>query len=332
MAARIVGLGHYHPGEKIDNSFFDSLDIGSDAGWVKDRTGIGKRHSVLKKEDIIALKTGAKSLKDLRAEDKVMSLAHMAEESYKVLRQRILGDFSSVDALICGTSIPDFDIPANACAIAARLNLSCPSFDVNSACSSFVVNLHVAKSLIEAGSHSEVAIFNPERYSIRINYEDRNSAILFGDGCSSALVTDKELPGLIIKDTLIQSDPSNYLKVKVPDGECFSQQGHAVQKFAITKTIECSKKVLERNNLEPKDLSYFAGHQANLRMVESAATKLGIPKERHLYNVDTFGNQGSAGAPSVLSIHWDKFKKGDLIMVSVVGSGLTWGSALLEMA
>ena len=97
-----------------------------------------------------------------------------------------------------------------------------------------------------------------------------------------------------------------------------------------SRTIDITRRILERNGLTPEDISWFTGHQANLRMVESAANRLGIPSEKHLYNVHKFGNQGAAGAPSVLSQNWEKFKPGDLVAVSVVGSGLTWASALLR--
>lgn len=327
---RILALGHFHPGNKIPNEFFDRLDIGSDANWVEDRTGIQSRHSVLSEKDIEELKSQTTTLRKLRSEGKVMGIAEMAKSAWEVLRPRISDSLPEIDALICGTSIPDFDIPANACTISSVLDLQCPSFDVNSACSSFVVNLHVARGLIHSGQHKNIAIFNPERYSLRIDYTDRNSAILFGDGCSSALVSSENTEGLEVIDTMVRSDPAKYDTVKIPDGGTFSQIGHAVQKFAITRTIESSKELLERNNLKPEDLSFFAGHQANLRMVESAASRLGIPREKHLFNVDICGNQGSAGAPAVLSMNWNRFKPGDLILVSVVGSGLTWGAALFR--
>lgn len=326
-------LGHFHPEHRIENEFFDSLEIDSDAHWVMDRTGIKSRHSVISKDDILALRYGRTTLERLRAEGKVMPISEMAYQAWQVLEQRLPGSDpkGDIDTLICGTSVPDFDIPANACTIAARMGLSCPAFDANSACSSFVVDLHLASAMLRSGMHRKIAIFNPERYSLRMNYEDKNSCVLFGDGCSTALVEwamDGE--GLELLDTYIDSDPSGYDLVKIPDGDVFSQNGKAVQKFAITRTIEATEKILERNGLEPADVRYFTGHQANLRMVASAAARLGLDEEKHLFNVDEMGNQGSAGAPSVLSMNWHRFKKGDIIVMAVVGSGLTWGSALFR--
>ena len=327
----IAGMGHFHPPHRLENSFFDSLEIGSEGPWVEERTGIKARCSVLSADHLRDLRHERLTLQDLRRDNQVMSIADMSEQAWQRLWQNSNTEPDEPDAVICGTSIPDFDIPANACTISERLKWAHPSFDVNSACSSFVVNLHVAKGLISSGQHQSIAIFNPERYSLRINYQDKGSAVLFGDGCAASLITNKTgATGLKVVDTLIESDPSNFETVKIPDGGHFSQKGAAVQKFAIKRTIQSTAKILERNNLTPDNLAYFAGHQANLRMVESAAKKLGISQERHLYNVDQFGNQGASGAPCVLSMNWHRFRPGDYIAIAVVGSGLTWGACLLQ--
>ncbi len=331
-ATYIHALGHYHPENVLENSFFDELDIGSQGDWVEERTGIQARRSVLQKDDIRALRSGDSTLEKLRAEGKVLPISDMAERAWVVLKERYPElKVSQIDALICGTSIPDYAIPANGSTIAARLGLGCLAFDANSACSSFVLDLHLARSLIASEAHKKIAIFNPERYSLRVDFRDRNSCILFGDGCAAALVSSVAKPGsLKVIDTLIASDPAGYDLVKIPEHGLFSQNGKAVQKFAITKTIEATEQILARNNLAPSDIQYFTGHQANLRMVTSAADRLGISPDRHLHNVAQLGNQGAAGAPAVLSMHWDLFKPGDLIVLAVVGSGLTWGSALLQ--
>lgn len=328
----IHALGHYHPENVLENSFFDELDIGSSGDWVEERTGIRERRSVLAKDDIRALRSGDATLEDLRAAGKVMSIPEMSEKAWKVLCARYPEvDTKKIDALVCGTSIPDFAIPAHGSTIAARLGLQCVAFDANSACSSFVLDLHLARSMIASEAHKKIAIFNPERYSLRVDFRDRNSCILFGDGCAAALVSSEARPGSIkVIDTLIASDPSGYDLVKIPEGGHFSQNGKAVQKFAITRTIEATEEILARNRLAPSDVRYFTGHQANLRMVTSAADRLGLSADRHLHNVAQLGNQGAAGAPAVLSMNWELFKPGDLIVLAVVGSGLTWGSALLQ--
>lgn len=330
--AYVHALGHFHPETVLDNMFFDELGIGSDHNWIEERTGILSRRSVLSKSVIQALRHGQTTLDKLRAEGEVMSIAEMSKQAWSCLRERYTDlQTNEIDALICGTSVPDYDIPANGSTIAAHLGLNCLAFDANSACSSFVLDLHLARQMIRSGAHNKIAVFNPERYSLRMDFTDRNSCILFGDGCSAAVVSNEARPGsLRVIDTVVMSDPAGYDFVKIPDGHFFTQNGKAVQKFAITRTIEVTQQILQKNNLNPQDISYFTGHQANLRMVTSAADRLGITTDRHLHNVEHLGNQGAAGAPSVLSINWDRFQKGDLIVLAVVGSGLTWGACLLE--
>ena len=330
-SAYIHGMGHYHPQTVLDNDFFDALNIGSDAAWVEERTGIVSRRSVLAPEDILAMKEGRLSLQDIRDAGGIESLASISKQAWQHLKER-QPNIENPRLLICGTSVPDYYIPANACTIAKEIGIQATAFDANSACSSFVVDIHLARSLIASGQHESIAIFNPERYSARVDFNDKNSCVLFGDGAACAYISNEPKEGsLKVLDTVLASDPEGCDHVKIPDEGYFSQNGRAVQKFAISRTIEVTRATLDRNRLSPDDIQYFIGHQANLRMISSAAERLGIPAEKHLYNVDHYGNQGAAGAPAVLSMNWQRFKKGDRIMVAVVGSGLTWGGCLLEV-
>lgn len=328
----VTAMGHFHPDNHLENAFFDQLGIESDAHWVVERTGIESRTSVLAREDIVALRHGHKDLTTLRKENRVTSAAELGLQAWRNMNKRFPKTAANdVDALICGTSVPDFDIPANACAVAGKIGLNCLAFDANSACSSFVTDLHVARGLLGTGVHKKVAIVNPERYSLRMDYADKRTCILFGDGCATAVIESApDAVGLEVLDTIVASDPGKFDLITIGDNDVFQQNGKAVQKFAITKTIEITKEILAKNGLTTSDLAYFMGHQANLRMVSSVAERLGVPPDRHLYNVDQLGNQGAAGAPAVLSMNWDKFKKGDLIVMAVVGSGLTWGAALFR--
>lgn len=328
----ITAMGHYHPENNLPNSFFDGLDIDSDANWVYERTGIESRRTVLQPEEIVALRREQTTIHELRKTGRIAPLADLAGKAWECLKDRATpAAAENIDLLVCGTSVPDFDIPANACSIAAKIGVECVSFDVNSACSSFVTNLHVARGLLQSGVHHKAAIFNPERYSLRMDYRDKRTCILFGDGCSAALVdTTEGAKGLELIDTVLHSEPSKYDLITIPVDGYFDQNGKAVQKFAITRTIDITKEILERNGLAPANLTYFAGHQANLRMVASAADRLGLRPEQHLFNVDKLGNQGAAGAPAVLSMNWSKFQPGDLVAIAVVGSGLTWGAALFQ--
>ena len=341
----IVGMGAFAAPTVIDNSFFAELGMDTNAEWITERVGIRSRRSVLSREAITELMAGRTTLSELRRSGRLLSLAQMCEPAWRQATQRAgtMGKAAAeIDCVIAGLSIPDYEIPANACAIAAHLDLKAAAFDVNSACSSFVVDLHVARALLATGQARNLAIFNPERYTTRLDFHDRSSAILFGDGATATILAAKapesgaatpERPphrGLRVVDTLIHSDPSGHELVRIAVGEHFQQNGRAVQKFAVTSTVATVQELLARQGLTAQDLRYFVGHQANLRMLMSAADKLGITPEQHLYNVDRLGNQGAAGAPSVLTEHWDRFRPGDWLAVAVVGAGLTWGGALLR--
>lgn len=328
----VTGLGHWVPDHVIDNDFFDSLDIGSSASWIEDRVGIKQRRSVLPASIILALRRGELAREELARTNALLPLAKMCVEPWaKAHAQAQLGMRGlSVDHVLCGTSVPDYAIPANACAIAAELGISAAAFDVNSACSSFVVNLHAARGLLSSGMAERIAIFNPERYSTRMDFADRSASVLFGDGATCAIVERGIGHGLQVVDTVVHSDPTGYRHVLIPDGGLFSQNGHAVQKFAVTRTVQVAREILERHALVADDVRFFIGHQANLRMLVSACDKLGIKPEQHAHNVERFGNQGAAGAPSVLTEIYSQIQPGDRILIAVVGSGLTWGAALLQ--
>jgi len=135
---------------------------------------------------------------------------------------------------------------------------------------------------------------------------------------------------LEVIDTMVESAPSGWEHIIMPDGKTFYQNGAAVQKFAVTKTIAAAQDILARNHLSTSQAQWYIGHQANYRMLTSAMEKLGVNQDCHLYNVVDKGNQGAAGAPSVLSQNWERYKSGDYIVMAVVGAGLTWGSMLLR--
>jgi 3-oxoacyl-[acyl-carrier-protein] synthase-3 len=328
----ILSMGHYWPETVVPNSLFDQLDIGSEGEWIWDRVGIRERRSVLKLEQIKDLRFGRTTREQLKDSGAIESIASMSEKAWAVAMARTSLVLDSVDTVIAGTSVPDDDIPASACAVAAQLGMErVRAFDVNSACSSFVVQCHVMRSLMATKATTIGAIFCAERFSTRLDYSDRRNSILFGDA-SIALVAsaDPKSGSLQVIDTMVESAPSGLEHIKMSDSKCFYQNGAAVQKFAVTKTIASANDILTRNNLKPSDAQWFIGHQANYRMLASAMEKLGVPPEKHLFNVVDRGNQGGAGAPAVLSQNWDKYQKGDYIVIAVVGAGLTWGSMLLR--
>ncbi|MDD9951759.1 MAG: ketoacyl-ACP synthase III [Zetaproteobacteria bacterium] len=328
----ITGMGFAHPRHQITNTFFEGLGIDASAAWIDARTGILNRYSVLSETQLRRLRRGEETAHTLRQKGEVPTIADLAAQAWNELsgRQPSFEQYTP-DLLICGTSVPDTFIPSNASLIADRLGWSSVVMDCNTACSSFVTNVQIAHGLMAAGAYTEIAIANPERYTLHLDYSDRRSSFLFGDGAALTVCSaEPNARGLQLVDIIVESDPSGHGLVQIPVHGTFDQNGSRVQKFAIGKTLEVSRKLLAKQDLDVRDIHYFIGHQANLRMLRTACEKLGVSESSHLYNVDTHGNQGGAGAAIVLASHWHRFQPGDLILVAVVGSGLTWGAALFR--
>lgn len=331
----LTAMGHYVPENVLDNNFFDSLNIGSDAQWIVDRVGVQERRSILRPEEIRALRFGDTTRDDLVQAGRIMTFGQMGAKAWGLAMER--SGLHTADlhagAVIGGTSVPDSDIPSHACYAARDSKLKTGfAFDTNSACSTFAVQLQTMRGAFAIGSATTGAIFGAERYTSRVDYSDRKGCILFGDSAYAAYVESAPRGKCLeIIDTMVESSPEGADTIRMLDGKSFEQDGKAVQKFAILKTVSAAQAIMERNNLRVEDVDWFIGHQANLRMLVSAAQRLGFDSEKHLYNVDFFGNQGGAGAPVTLSQNWDKFRHGDTIVISVVGSGLTWGSVLFRV-
>ncbi|MEY4631315.1 MAG: hypothetical protein RIQ81_1435 [Pseudomonadota bacterium] len=331
----ITAFGHFVPANVIDNEFFGTLDIGSDGQWIVDRVGIRERRSILTTAELRALRRREITRDDLWAAGRIMTFGKMAASAWEHGMSRAgrrTADLHA-DAVIGGTSVPDSDIPSHACYAARDSGLSTGfAYDTNSACSTFVVQLHTMRGLFASGSARTGAIFGAERYTTRVDYADRKSCILFGDSSYAAFIeASPNGKCLEVIDTFVESSPEGADTIRMLDGKPFEQDGQAVQKFAILKTVAAAQAMLERNKLSVSEIDWFVGHQANLRMLSSAAQRLGLAPEQHLFNVDTHGNQGGAGAPVSLSQNWDRLRPGQHVVMSVVGSGLTWGSALFKV-
>ncbi len=328
---KIVAMGDYTPNNVVDNNFLANLDIGTDSEWIESRVGIRERRSVLDLDLIKKLRSQVTDRVQLRQAGLIESLASMVGKARNKIKN--IDDLDqNIGLLLHAGSTPDYEAPANACSIAKEAGFDqVLALDFNSACSSFVVGLKLAEALHQQNPSQSIALSVSEKYTTRVDYADRNACILFGDAATySVLSPDDQLSGFRILDTAEAANNFKWESVAMPSGEFFGQDGKVVQRFAVSKTIEIAQKILERNKLSTTDITYFVGHQANLRMLKLAATKLGFSEQQHLYAVDLFGNVGAAGAPLVLSQNWSKFKPGDKVVVSVVGAGLTWAAALLE--
>jgi len=322
----IHSLAHFHPDNAIDNKFLEDLDIGTNNDWIMERVGIRSRRTVLSLDYIKETKNC-----DPRAAAEA-SLFSNATTGKLAAEQAIKNAGLSKDQIgmvIAGGCSPQTLTPAEACTIAAELEIEVNAFDVNSACSSFGSQINFL-SMMNPGALPEfVLLISPENNTRSIDYSDRASAVLWGDGTSAAVVSTRVPSNAKVVFNTLNSSPKGWDKVTIPRMGFFSQEGATVQSFAIKRTVNCYREI-EQKYKETRP--YFIGHQANLVMLQSVCTRCDIPDENHFYNVRDYGNTGAAGAPTVLSQNWQKFKKGDTLALIVVGAGLTWASMAIEFS
>lgn len=322
----IHGVGHFHPENIIDNAFLENLDIGTSNQWIMERVGINKRHTVLPLDYISTTRN-----EDPRAAVDAITFTNAKTAAKAAQAALAMADLkpSDIGLVLCGGCAPDTVTPAESCVAAAEIGIDAPCFDLNSACSSFGAHIHFLLSMKENALPDYVLILSPENNTKTINYSDRNTAVLWGDGTSAAILSTKIPSTARIQMSTIESSPSGWDKVVIPRLGHFSQQGKTVQSFAIKRTVRCFKHI-KQHFAESGCRVFYIGHQANMRMLESAIMRTEIEPEHHLFNVSEFGNTGAAGAPIVLSQNWNKFKNGDVVGIAVVGAGLTWSSLAIE--
>lgn len=316
------GAGHFHPENILDNAFFENLGIETNEQWILERVGIQQRRTVLDLDYIKQTHNKDHS----QAEQHVQyTLAQTAVPAVEMALERAGITAGDVGMVIASTCAGDHLVPALAGLIAAEVGIEqTPCVDLSSACSSFATHLHFIDAMAEDKCPDYVLLVQAENWTKSTDYSDRRTCVLIGDATAATVVSKKHRSNIRLTQTTLTSDPQNWNKVKIPAFSHFSQDGPAVQKFAIKKTIETFRK-LQQSIDTPLNQHYFISHQANLTMLQSVCKKLEIPNEKHLYNVDKYGNCAAAGAPSVLSQNWQRFKAGDHLTLVVVGAGLTWG-------
>lgn len=323
------GLGHFHPENVIDNHFLESLDIGTNEEWILERVGIRERRTVLPldylRETRNADPRGAQ-------EAALYSNAETGRRASVLALERAGISADAIGMVVAGGCSPDMAIPAEAATIAAALGIEAPAFDLNSACSSFGAQLHLLGQMGALPDY--VLVVNPENTTRVVDYSDRSTAVLWGDGTSAAVISTKIPSRLRVFGTTLDSSPAGWGEVTIPRLGHFAQRGSAVQRFAIKTSLTC----LEGRLPQMRDRVAaaggrlrFIGHQANLLMLESVTRRAGIAEDEHWHNVERRGNTGAAGAPTVLSEHWDELSKGDGVVMAVVGSGLTWAALNIEV-
>lgn len=326
--AKITALGCYAPPDVLTNADMERMVNTSDK-WIVDRTGIRERHI---------------APKDMATSDLAVEAARQA------LEQRGI-EASTLDAIIVCTVTPDMLFPSTACLVQDRLGAKGAwGFDLVAACSGFLYGLTTAAHLVGGGSHRRVLVIGADTMSRIINYKDRSTCVLFGDGAGAMIVepaaADDEL-GFLGFLNEIDGSGGDYLKMpaggsRIPashesidqDLHYVHQDGAQVFKYAVRKMFETSRDLLERSNIKPEDVSILIPHQANRRIISAAAERLGIPCEKVLINIDKYGNTTGGTIPLATrdAIAQGRLKKGDLVLFAAVGAGFTVGANLWRWA
>lgn len=318
--SRIAGTGSYLPEKVLTNHDLEKMMETSDA-WIQERTGIKRRH--------IAAEDEATSDLALAAASQALEMAGIGAED--------------VNLIIIATTTPDKVFPGTACIVQRRLGIrGCGAFDIQAACSGFVYGLDLADRYIRTGAAKNVLVIGAETLSRLTNWEDRTTAVLFGDGAGAVVLQEADEPGII--STHIHADGQYEDLLQVPQGisqgyditragEAFIQMnGNAVFRRAVATLDSIARETLDRNGIDKHDLDWFVPHQANMRIITAAAKKLDMPMERVIVTVAEHANTSAASIPLALdvAVRDGRIKRGELLLFEAFGAGFTWGSALLR--
>ena len=317
MFSRIIGTGSYLPEKVITNDDL-ARTVNTSDEWIRTRTGIRSRHVAAEGQ---------------LASDLALPAAQRALQSAGV-------DAADIDLIIVATTTPDIIFPSTACILQSKLGVAgCPAFDVQAVCSGFVYALTIADLFIRSGQAKHVLVVGTEVYSRILDWSDRGTCILFGDGAGAVIVAASENPGILA--TKLHADGSYKEMLCVPGsvnggkvwGSPFvHMDGGSVFKFAVRVFEEGAIEVLEAAGLTVSDLDWFIPHQANIRIMEATAKKLGLPKEKLIATVHHHGNTSAASIPLALdeAVGDGRIHPGQTLLLEGVGGGFTWGAVLLR--
>jgi len=325
VTAAITAVGGYVPEYVLTNKELEKM-VDTNDEWIRTRTGIEERR---------ILKGEGKGSSD-------MAVPAIQE----ILRKKNL-DPKEIDCIICATVTPDMVFPATANIIADKLGATNAwGFDMSAACSGFLYSLSTGAMFIESGRYKKVIVVGVDKMSAIIDYTDRNTCVLFGDGAGAVLLEAND-EGNGIVDSVLKSDGSgrHYLHMKaggslkpanietVTNREHYAyQEGKTVFKFAVVGMADVSAEILERNNLTGDDVAWLVPHQANLRIIDATANRMGLPKEKVMINITRYGNTTAATIPLCLWEWESQLKKGENLVLAAFGGGFTWGATLVKWA
>lgn len=325
ITAAITAVGKYVPDYVLTNKMLESM-VDTNDEWITSRTGIKERR-------ILKEKGKGTSFMAIKAAENLISKSKI--------------DPKEIELVIVATATPDMQAASTSAYVATKIGATeAFSFDLEAACSSFLYGMSVASSFIESGKYKKVLLIGADKNSSMIDYTDRATCIIFGDGAGATLFEPNN-EGLGIQDEYLRSDGSGreFLQVAaggsilpaseetLKKGQHFvHQDGRTVFKFAVSNMADVSEKILERNKLTKDDISWLAPHQANKRIIEATANRMGLDMDKVMLNIYKYGNTTSATLPLLLNDYESQLQKGDNIIFAAFGGGFTWGAIYLKWA
>ncbi len=323
--AAITAVGGYVPEFVLSNKVLETM-VDTNDEWITSRTGIKERR-ILKKENAGTSYMAIKAAEDL-------------------LKKRGI-DAAEIDFVLVATATPDLPVAATAAYVASEIGaVNAFAYDLQAACSSFLYGMSTAASYIESGRYKKVLLIGADKMSSIIDYTDRTTCIIFGDGAGAALFEPNE-ESLGLQDEYLRSDGigRQFLKIEaggsiLPASEetvrkkqhYVYQDGKSVFKFAVSNMADVSALIMERNNLTHEDVHWLVPHQANKRIIDATANRMGVEPKKVMINIDRYGNTTSATLPLLLYDYEKQLRKGDNLIFAAFGGGFTWGSIYLKWA
>ena len=318
--ARIIGTGGYLPSNVVTNHDLEKLVDTSDQ-WIRERTGIEQRHIAVEGETTVDL----------------------AEQASRNAIQAAGIDASEIDLIVFATSTPDKIFPSSACILQARLDIhGCPAFDIQAVCTGFIYALSVAEKFIQTGSARTALVVGAEVFSRILNWEDRDTCVLFGDGAGAVILQADEETGILSSHIHADGKYENLLWVphgvgdgfdQVKEGKAFVEmRGNEVFKMAVNTLGRIVDETLAANDMEKSDIDWLVPHQANIRIIKATARKLKMSMEQVVVTVNKHGNTSAASVPLALdvAVRDGRIKRGELLLLEAFGGGFTWGSVLVR--
>ena len=321
--SRITGTGSFLPPNRVTNDALAArlaLDgIETSDQWIVERTGIKARHFA----------------------ERHMACSDLAVQAARHALEAADCDAASIDLIIVATSTPDMVFPSAACIVQRKLGVhGCPAFDVQAVCSGFVYALTLADSMIRTGSARKALVIGAEVFSRILDFKDRGTCVLFGDGAGAVVLEASDTPGILA--TELHADgrhvgilcvPGHVSGGQILGDPVLKMDGPAVFKIAVNVLFDVARSVLDKAGLSDADVDWLIPHQANIRILQSTAKRLKLPLEKLIVTVDEHGNTSAASIPLALdeSVRAGKVKRGDTVLLEGVGGGFTWGAVLLDL-